>query len=101
MCGGAPLPPPRRSEVLRAAVLPGLGAGLCWTAGNLLSTLAVELGGNAVTVAQFQASNLVTSGAWSLLFYREFSGRAAAVWAAAAAFTMAMVVLLGFEKVKE
>ena len=48
-----------------------------------------------------QASNLVTSGAWSLLFYREFSGRAAAVWAAAAAFTMAMVVLLGFEKVKE
>ncbi|EOD34115.1 hypothetical protein EMIHUDRAFT_111342 [Emiliania huxleyi CCMP1516] len=82
--------------VLRAAVLPGLGAGLCWTAGNLLSTLAVELGGNAVT-----ASNLVTSGAWSLLFYREFSGRAAAVWAAAAAFTMAMVVLLGFEKVKE
>jgi len=101
MCGGAPLPPPRRSEVLRAAVLPGLGAGFCWTAGNLLSTLAVEVGGNAVTVAQFQASNLVTSGAWSLLFYREFSGRAAAVWAAAAAFTMAMVVLLGFEKVKE
>jgi hypothetical protein len=77
--------------------LPGVGAGLFWCGGNLLSTLAVERGGNAVTVATYQAANLITSGAWGLLWYREFRGRAAAGWAVAAAFTLVMVLLLALE----
>jgi len=42
--------------------------------------------------------SLVTSGAWGLLWYREWSGLAALAWCAAAAVTMASVILLGFEK---
>lgn len=41
----------------------------------------------------------VTSGAWGILWYREVEGRAeVAVWILAAAWTLAMVLLLGMEK---
>ena len=73
-------------------------AGLCYTMSVLLTTTAVNLGGNAVVLAQRNAVSLVTSGAWGLLWYREWSGLAALAWCAAAAVTMASVILLGFEK---
>lgn len=94
----APVPAWRRRAILRAVGVPGVGAGLFWCAGNLLSTLAVERGGNAVTVATYQAANLITSGAWGLMWYKEFRGTAAAAWTVAAAFTLVMVLLLALEK---
>lgn len=96
--GCAPVPAWRRRAILHAVGWPGVGAGLFWCGGNLLSTLAVEQGGNAVTVATYQAANLITSGAWGLLWYREVRGRAAAAWTIAAAFTLGMVLMLALEK---
>ena len=94
----AHVPTWRRRAIWKVVAIPGLGAGLFWCGGNLLSTLAVERGGNAVTVATYQTANLITSGMWGLLFYHEFRGRAAVAWALSAAFTMVMVLLLALEK---
>eukprot|EP00962_Isochrysis_galbana_P013801 scaffold3931_cov112-Isochrysis_galbana.AAC.4 len=88
------MPPLRWS----AAFAPGVAAGAVWTVGNVFTTLAVSRGGNAVAMAQNQATNLVTAGLWGLLLYQEHRGRAAMAWAASALFTVAMVVLLSFEK---
>ena len=38
------------------------------------------------------------AGMWGILWFREIRGCAALAWCAAAAVTMASVVLLGFEK---
>lgn len=92
---GWPLPPMRWG----VAWVPGASAGIVWTVGNVFTTLAVAGGGSAVVMAQNQATNLVTAGLWGLVLYREHKGRAALAWAAAALFTVAMVVLLSFEKV--
>jgi hypothetical protein len=91
---GWPIPPLRMS----VAFAPGMCAGAVWTVGNVFTTLAVARGGNAVAMAQNQATNLVTAGLWGLLLYREYRGRAAVAWAASALFTVTMVVLLSFEK---
>lgn len=48
---------------------------------------------------QLSAVSLVVSGLWSLLWYREIRGLAAAAWSVAAAVTVASVVLLGQERV--
>ena len=49
-------------------------------------------------MAQMQATQLVTSGLWGLLYYREIRGRAMLVWIAFALWTSTAVVLLGMEK---
>ena len=49
-------------------------------------------------MAQMQATQLVTSGLWGLLYYREIRGRAMLVWIAFALWTITAVVLLGMEK---
>ena len=83
---------------LRVMFWPGLGAGLCWSAGNIFGTLAVEMGGNAVTLGQVNTVQLVASGVWGLLWYKEIRGWHALAWVVAAIFCVVMVVLLGFEK---
>ena len=70
-----------------------------WCAGMLLTTIAVDRGGNATVMPLFNALTLVTAGGWGVLWYGEIRGRAVIGWCAAAAFTMVSVVLLGLEKV--
>lgn len=84
---------------LRDILLPGSLAGIFYCAALLLTTLAVQLGGNAVTLAQRNATSLVTSGLWGLLYYQEVQGtRAIVAWCVAAFVTMVCVILLGLEK---
>ena len=71
---------------LRVMFWPGLGAGLCWSAGNIFGTLAVERGGNAVTLGQVNTMQLIVSGVWGLLWYKEIRGWHALVWVVAAIF---------------
>lgn len=89
---------PRPQPHTRVVFLPGSGAGVlyCWS--MLLTTISVQRGGNAITLAQRNATSLVVSGAWGLFYYREIRGRAALAWAAAAALTVASVTMLGLEK---
>ena len=61
-------------------------------------TAATVRGGSAIVMAQMQATQLVTSGLWGLLYYREIRGRAMLVWIAFALWTITAVVLLGMEK---
>jgi uncharacterized membrane protein len=49
-------------------------------------------------MAQMQATQLVTSGLWGLLYYREIRGRALWIWVCFALWTIVAVVLLGMEK---
>ena len=80
-------------------VPPRIGAASFSLAALLLTTLAVQLGGNAVTLAQRNATSLVTSGLWGLLYYQEVQGtRAVAAWCVAAFVTMVCVIMLGLEK---
>ena len=50
-------------------------------------------------MAQMQSIQLITSGAWGILWYRELRGRQAYVWCIAALWTLGSIVLLGQEKV--
>ena len=79
-------------------IVPGSAAGLFYCASMVLTTLAVQLGGNAVIMAQRNAMSLVVSGAWGVLWYREIRGRALAAWVFAALVTVTSVMALGFEK---
>ncbi len=79
-------------------LLPGSAAGLLYGAALLLTTAAVQLGGNAVVMAQRNAMSLVVSGLWGVLWYREIRGTALLVWCVMALLTVACVVGLGFEK---
>ena len=45
-----------------------------------------------------QATQLVTSGLWGVLYYREIRGRALWVWCGFALWTIVAVVMLGMEK---
>lgn len=92
---GYPLPDLHWS-VLRTA---GVAAGTFWVGGNYLNTMAVSRGGQSTVMALYVSMQLVTSGLWGILYYREggsFSSKA--VWSASAVFTLAAVVLLGLEK---
>ena len=83
---------------VRTTFLPASAAGLLYCASLVLTTVAVQLGGNAVIMAQRNATSLVVSGAWGVLWYKEMRGRALAAWCAAALLTVCSVVALGFEK---
>ena len=61
-------------------------------------TAATARGGSAIVMAQMQATQLVTSGLWGLLYYREIRGRALWIWVCFALWTIVAVVLLGMEK---
>ena len=94
---GRPSPP---SLHLRVMLFAGSGAGIFWSIANVFVTLAVLRGGNAVTLAQANASGLIVSGLWGVLYYREIRGWPLCGWVVSAAFTAAMGVMLGFEKGK-
>jgi hypothetical protein len=61
-------------------LLPGSAAGLLYCAALLLTTAAVQLGGNAIVMAQRNATSLVVSGLWGVLWYREIRGTALLAW---------------------
>ena len=82
-------------RVMRA---PGSIAGLCWAVANFFGTAAASRSGNAIVMAQMLVIQLVTSGLWGILYYRELRGRAVWVWGACAVWTIAAMVLLGMEK---
>ena len=84
---------------LTFAMLPGSIAGLLWVIGNLGGELSVLIGGNAVEVPAMTAIQLITSGAWGIVYYKEVQGRCEiAIWVLAALWTLAMVLLLGMER---
>ena len=60
--------------------------------------LLVDIPGARVPVQKINASSLIVSGLWGLVWYREIRGKAAIAWVASAAFTAVMTVLLGMEK---
>ena len=62
------------------------------------SLTEVQLGGNAVVMAQKNAISLVVSGGWAVLWYKEIRGRALLAWCVAAAVTVVCVIALGLEK---
>ena len=90
-------PPPQLQ--LRVMRLPGTAAGLAWSAANLCATLAVSRGGNAVTTTQMLSVQLLTTGVWGIVYYKEVRGGwRLGAWLAAAIWTLASIALLGFEK---
>eukprot|EP00038_Savillea_parva_P025762 m.49375 g.49375 ORF g.49375 m.49375 type:complete len:401 (+) comp7113_c0_seq1:195-1397(+) len=91
-----PAPPSLHWNTLRTA---GVAAGLFWVIGNFFVTLAVVAGGNAVVLAQEQSTTVIVSTSLGILYYREGGNVASRViWLAAAAITLAALVLLGLEK---
>eukprot|EP00928_Gymnodinium_smaydae_P080793 TRINITY_DN64418_c0_g1_i1.p1 TRINITY_DN64418_c0_g1~~TRINITY_DN64418_c0_g1_i1.p1 ORF type:complete len:409 (+),score=37.08 TRINITY_DN64418_c0_g1_i1:112-1338(+) len=83
----------------RLLCVPGSIAGLCWVVGALFQTAAAERGGNAVIMPLTYSAQLLTTGSWSLLYYREVQGRRRIiVWIIAALWTLGMMILLSGEK---
>ncbi|CAE7663380.1 unnamed protein product [Symbiodinium pilosum] len=90
-----PLPAPH----WKALAGPGSMAGLLWALGNFFQTAAVVRGGSAVMLPANQAIQLVTSGAFGLLYYHEVPNlRRAVFWTAAALWTLGSILLLSQEK---
>lgn len=83
----------------QALALPGNLAGFLWCVGNFFQLAAVVRGGSAVMMPANAAVTLVTSGLWGLIYYQEIKGLIrSALWMAAAAWTVIMIVLLSGEK---
>eukprot|EP00439_Symbiodinium_sp_Y106_P048285 s2821_g6.t1 len=83
----------------KALAGPGTMAGLLWALGNFFQTAAVVRGGSAVMLPANQAIQLVTSGAFGLLYYHEVPNvRRAMFWTAAALWTLGCIILLSKEK---
>lgn len=80
--------------------VPGSIAGLSWTLGMILQTAAVVSGGLAIMMPVNCCFQLLVSGLWALLFYREVSDvHCILLWCGAAAWTVACAVLLSHERV--
>ncbi len=75
---------------LRAALIPGLLAGLLWSIGNFASIYAVKYLGLTIGFPLTQMA-LVVSGLWGIFFYREVNRRSAIVMF----FVSAAIILLG------
>lgn len=98
-----PRPTPVAPELhLRVLAGPGSIAGIFWNVGNILITLAVSdpHGGQAIVMTQVTSVNLVVSGIWGLIFYREVLGWRAGIWVFFALWTICFMILLSFEKVE-
>lgn len=96
-CAGRDLP----ESHFQTLKLLGSCAGWFWVAGNVFQSAAVNRGGDAVMGPANQACQLITSGAWGLLYYREVRDpKRIGCWLLAAAWTVCFVILLGREKQK-
>jgi len=85
-------------KTLRTA---GVAAGSCWVIGNFCTTVAVQLGGNAVVMAQGQSAQIIFSGLFGMFWYKEMKATdTRLVWALLAGFTLTFMILLGLEKAK-
>jgi len=74
-------------------------AGWCWVAGNCFQSAAVNRGGDSVMGPANQAIQLITSGAWGLIYYKEVKDpKRILCWVLSAAWTVLFVILLGREK---
>jgi hypothetical protein len=85
---------------LDVMAVPGTTAGLCWCVGNFFNTIAVMRGGNAIVMPELIVIQLLTSGAWGIVYYGEMNRRNALVWGAWAVWTTFFMVLLGLEKLE-
>lgn len=94
-CQGKELP---QSHFQTLRIL-GSIAGWCWVGGNCFQSAAVNRGGSSVMGPANQAIQLITSGAWGLLWYREVKDPKRIVcWLLSCAWTIVFVILLGQEK---
>jgi len=91
---GLPVP----SFEFQVMMKPGSAAGMLWCLGNFFNTAAVVRGGNAVVFPQILSVQLITCGSWGLLYYQEVQGCRTWLWTVSALFTLAAIILLGFEK---
>jgi hypothetical protein len=91
-------PPPEPWTTWAVMRKPGAQAGACWVLGNFFNTAAVVAGGNAIILPISQCACLITSGVWGLVYYREMSGKNAALWVGAALWTLSFMVAIGNEK---
>ena len=79
--------------------VPGSIAGICWSLGAFFQTAAVVRGGNATMMPANLSIQIITSGAWGILYYKEMPSKAHGVlWCIAALWTLVSIVLLGEEK---
>lgn len=77
----------------------GVLAGSFWALGNFLITTAVELGGNAVIMAQSLSATIITSGLLGIFWYGEGGSTTSKFfWFVAAIWTLIAMILLGLEK---
>lgn len=73
--------------------------GWCWFCGNVFQSAAVDTGGSSVMGPANSAITMITSGAWSLLYYREVKDNVRIVsWVLCAAWTVTFAIRLGHEK---
>ena len=91
------------AEADTVTFVPGCMCATAWILGNFCGTVGAALerqanGGDAVTMTQMMAVQLVVSGLWGIFFYREIRGRQALVWSACALWTLVSMALLGLEK---
>ena len=83
----------------RVLKLPGSVAGICWSLGAFFQTAAVVSGGNAVMMPANLSIQIITSGAWGILYYKEMPSKLHGVlWCIAAVWTLLSIILLGGEK---
>lgn len=77
----------------------GSVAGWCWVGGNVFNSAAINRGGASVMGPANQAAQLIVSGAWGLLYYREVTDpKRILCWVLSAAWTVTFVILLGMER---
>eukprot|EP00929_Paragymnodinium_shiwhaense_P062019 TRINITY_DN30969_c0_g1_i1.p1 TRINITY_DN30969_c0_g1~~TRINITY_DN30969_c0_g1_i1.p1 ORF type:complete len:384 (-),score=49.79 TRINITY_DN30969_c0_g1_i1:113-1204(-) len=79
--------------------VPGSIAGCFWFLGNLFQVAASLRGGAAVMMPANYGIQLVCSGAWGIIYYREVKEPLRIfLWAGAAAWTLTSIILLSREK---
>merc|ERR1712137_260810 len=88
--------PPFHFDVLKIF---GTIAGLCWVCGNVFQSSANNVGGGSVMGPANHAMQLITAGAWGLVYYREVKDpKRVLAWVFFALWTSVFVILFGREK---
>lgn len=85
---------------VHALLLPGSAIGVLWCIGVLLINTAVSQGGSAVMTPAAKAVQLITAGAWGMLYYKEYTGWRVNVFWVAVVWIFMFMTLLSRQKVK-